>query len=79
MDFKNTYLFNFWLCWVFIAARAFSLVLASGGYSPVECKAFSLQGLVLRQRTGSRALGLQELQHGDSAVVASRLPCALTQ
>ena len=53
--------------------------LASGGYSPVERKAFSLQGLLLWQTTGSRALGLQELQHGDSVVVASRLPRALTQ
>ena len=26
------YLFYFWLCWVFIAAQAFSLVAASGGY-----------------------------------------------
>ena len=57
--FKNIHLFNFWLCWVFIAMRAFSLVLASGGYSPVEGKAFSLQGLLLWQRMGSRALGLQ--------------------
>ena len=73
------YLFNCWLCWVFMAARAFSLVLASGGYSPVECKAFSLQGLLLWQTTGSRALGLQELQHGDSVVVACRLPRALTR
>ena len=26
---------NFWLCWVFVAARRLSLVVASGGYSRV--------------------------------------------
>ena len=28
----------FWLCWVFIAARVFSLVVASGGYSLVAMR-----------------------------------------
>ena len=27
------YLFIFWLCWVFVAVRGLSLVVASGGYS----------------------------------------------
>ena len=37
-----TYLFNFWLCWVFIAARRLSLVAVSGGYSLV-----ALRGLLI--------------------------------
>ena len=36
LDFeKENYLFNFWLCWVFIAAHRLSLVLASRGCSLV--------------------------------------------
>ena len=33
--FKNFYLFIYWLCWVFVATCRLSLVVASGGYSPV--------------------------------------------
>ena len=36
----------FWLCWVFVAARGLSLVVASGGYSSLQCAGFSLQWLV---------------------------------
>ena len=46
------YVFNFWLCWVFIAARWLSLVAARGGYSLVA-SSFSLQWLLL-YRLGSR-------------------------
>ena len=36
LDFeKENYLFNIWLCWVFIAAHRLSLVLASRGCSLV--------------------------------------------
>ena len=37
----------FWLCWGFIAARAFSLVEVSRGYSLVAVAGFSLQWLLL--------------------------------
>ena len=47
----------FWLCWVFIAARGLSLVVASGGYSLLRCKGFSLWWLLLLQSTGSRRAG----------------------
>ena len=63
----------FWLRWVFIAARGLSLVVVSGGYSSLRCMAFSLPWLLLLQSTGSRAHGLQQLQHMGSVVVARRL------
>ena len=36
-------IFNFWLCWVFVAVRGLSLVAASEGYSSLRCAGFSLQ------------------------------------
>ena len=33
--FLKTYLFNFCLCWLFIAAPGLSLVVVNRGYSPV--------------------------------------------
>ena len=42
--FKESVLFiYFWLRWVFVAARGLSLVVASGGYSSLQCAGFSLQ------------------------------------
>ena len=41
-----------WLCWVFVAAQAFSLVAASGGYSP-----FAVHGLLI-------AVGSLDAKHG---------------
>ena len=61
--FKFIYLF--WLCWVFVAARGLSLVAASRGYSSLRCTGFSLQWLLLLWSTGSRHVG--------SVVVAHRL------
>ena len=58
-------LFYFWLCWVFVAARRLSLVVASGGYSSLRCMGFSLQWLLLLRSTGSR--------HVSSVVVAREL------
>ena len=55
----------FWLCWVFVAAHALSLVSASGGYSSLQCTGFSLQWLLLLRSTGSR--------HAASVVVARGL------
>ena len=51
------FIFNFWLCWVFVAARGLSLVAASGGYSSLQCAGFSLQWLLLLQSMGSRHVG----------------------
>ena len=50
-------LIYFWLRWVFLAACALSLVVASGGYSSLRCAGFSLQWLLLLQSTGSRCAG----------------------
>ena len=58
----------FWLCWVFVAARGLSLVVASGGYSLLRCEGFSLRWLLLLRSTGSRcagfnSCGLRALEH----------------
>ena len=50
-------LIYFWLCWVFVAARGLSLVVASGGYSSLWHLGFSLRWLLLLQSTGSRHAG----------------------
>ena len=57
--FKNSLLY-FWLCWVFVAARRLSLVVASRGYSLVawatlQCVGVSLQWLLLLRSSSSRA------------------------
>ena len=41
------FFFNFWLCWVLVAARGLSLVAVSGGYSSLWCVGFSLGWLLL--------------------------------
>ena len=50
---KNIY---FWLCWVFVAAQAFSLVVISGGYSIVVASGLHV---VTASRGRPRALGTQ--------------------
>ena len=47
----------FWLRWVFVAARGFSLIVASGAYSSLRCAGFSLRWLLLLRSTGSRLAG----------------------
>ena len=49
--------FNFWLHWVFAAARGLSLVAASSGYSSLQCSGFSLWWLLLLWSMGSRFSG----------------------
>ena len=49
--------YSFWLCWVFVAARGLSLVVASRGYSSLRCAGFSLWWLLLLRSTGSRCTG----------------------
>ena len=51
------YLFIYWLCWVFVAARGLSVVVVSGGCSSLPCTGFSLRWLLLLQSTGSRPVG----------------------
>lgn len=46
----------FWLCWVFVAARAFSS--CDGGTLQLQCVAFPLQCLLLLQSVGSRRVGV---------------------
>ena len=47
----------FWLRWVFVAARGFSLVVASRGYSSLQRTGFSLRWLLLLWSMGSRHAG----------------------
>ena len=51
------YLFYFWLCWVFLAVRGLSLVVASRGYSLLRCAGFSLRWPLLLWSMGSRHTG----------------------
>ena len=46
-------------CWVLVAARRLSRLVASRGYSPLQCAGFSLQWLLLLQSLGSRRTGLR--------------------
>ena len=52
-----TYLFYFWLHWVFVAAHGLSLVVASGGHCSLRCMGFSLRWPLLLRSTGSRHAG----------------------
>ena len=53
------YFFNlFWLHWVFVAAHGLSLLVASGGYSSLQCAGFSSQWLLLLQSIHSKVWGL---------------------
>ena len=72
----------FWLHWVFIAACRFSLFVASGGYSLLQCVGFSLRWLLLLWSTGSRHTGFsscgtrsQQLWFGSSRAQAQQLWC----
>ena len=65
--FKFIYLFiYFWLCWVFVSVRGFSLVGASGGHSSSRCAGLSLSRPLLLQSTGSRCAGSVVVAHGPS-------------
>ena len=55
--FKINLFIYFWLCWVFVAARRLSLVVASRGYSSLRCVGFSLRWLLLLRSMGSRHMG----------------------
>ena len=74
-----TYLFYFWLHWVFVAAHGLSLVAESGG-SLFWCAGFSLGRLLLLQSMGSRLTGFSScgaraqplLQHVGSSQTRAR-------
>ena len=68
------YLFiHFWLCWIFIAAPAFSLVAVSEGSSRVAVPGLTVVASLLYSR-GSKAYGLPSLAAaGGLSVVAPRL------
>ena len=63
-------LIYFWLCWVFIAALAFSLVVASRGYSAVVVPGLLTVVASLLQRMGS---GVSELNNCDFWALEHRL------
>ena len=54
----------FWLRWVFVAARGLSLVVASRGYSWLQCVGFSLWWLLLLWSIVSRHAGSVFVAHG---------------
>ena len=75
--FKNFILFYlflinylFWLCWVFVSVRGFSLVAASGGHSSSRCAGLSLSWPLLLRSTGSRCAGSVVVAHGPSCSAA---------
>ena len=73
--FKWLHNFCFFLCWVFTAAWAFSSCSKWGLLSVVVC-GLLIVWLLLLQSAGSRAWGLQYLQHIGSLVVTPRLNCS---
>ena len=66
----------FWLCWVFVAARAFSS--CDGGALQLQCVAFPLQCLLLLQSVGSRRVGVSSAvcRLQSSVLVAFGLCCS---
>ena len=70
--FFNFYLFIFdlWLCWVFVSVRGLSLVAASGGHSSSRCAGLSLSWPLPLQSTGSRRAGSVIVAHGPSCSAA---------
>ena len=58
---------HFCLHWVFVAARGPSLVVASGGYSLLQCAGFSLWWLLLFLSKDSRCVGFSSCAQGLSS------------
>ena len=65
-----TYLFIYWLCWVFVSVRGLSLVAASGGHSSLRCAGLSPSRPLLLRSTGSRGAGSVVVAHGPSSSTA---------
>ena len=71
----------FWLGWIFVAVHGLSLVVASGGFSSLQCAGFSLWWLLLLRSTDSRyasfsSCGLRALGVRASVVVVHGLSCS---
>ena len=64
------FVFNLWLCWVFVSVRGLSLVAASGGHSSSQCAGLSLSRPLLLWSTGSRHAGSAIVAHGPSCSTA---------
>ena len=68
---EYSYLFiYFWLCWVFICVRGFSVAAASRGHSSSRCAGLSLSRPLLLRSTGSRRAGSVVVAHGPSCSAA---------
>ena len=67
------FIYLFWLCWAFVAAHGLSLVVASGGYSSLQCMGFSPRWLLLLRSMGSRHVGCSSCSMRASVVVAHGL------
>ena len=63
----------FFVCTGSVAAHGPSLVVASGGYSSLQCAVSSLQWILLLQSTGSRSTGFSSCGTVGSVVVARGL------
>ena len=66
---------HFQLCWVFVALSRLSLVVVSRGCSTLQCTGSLLRWLLVAEH-GSRARGLQSLQH-TGLVVAAHGPSSM--
>ena len=62
--------FFFWLCWVFVAVRAFLQLWRVAVTLQLRCTDFSSQWLLSLQIMGSTACGLQQLRPVDSRAQA---------
>ena len=47
--FLDFYFINFWLCWVFVAAKAFLYLWRAGAALRLKCAGFSLQWLLVTE------------------------------
>ena len=64
------FLIYFWLCWVFVAVRGLSLVVARGRHSSSRCAGLSLSWPLSLRSTGSRRAGPVVVAHGPSCSAA---------
>ena len=72
--------FSFFGCVGFLLLRAHGLplVVASGGYSSLQCAGCSLRWLLLLRSTGSRCVGSAVVAHRLSSCGSRALECRLS-
>ena len=68
--FIHLFIFNLWLCWVFVSVRGLSPAAASGGHTSSLCAGLSLSRPLLLRSTGSRRSGSATVAHGPSRFAA---------